>query len=95
MANDEELAEDNGEGIKDDDEAIEEACRRFVYHKQLLASTTKKIKEDEAALKSRMGTNRFLEAGKYTVTWQTQPRKEYTVPAGTTRRFSIKERADG
>lgn len=90
---DEDLTEDNGEALLAP--KFENTCRLLVEAKARLSKEKKIVEGLEFGIKNNMGSNRFLEAGKYTVTWQTQHRKEYTVPAGTTRRFSIKERTDG
>lgn len=90
---DEDLTEDNGEGVLVPE--VEKLCKSILRNKVEVAQHEREIAFMQAKVKQAMGANRFLEAGKYTVTWQTQSRKEYTVPAGTTRRFSIKERTDG
>lgn len=86
-------AEDNGEGMLAP--GLEVVCEDLVAQKVRLARVRARIKESEAVIKKAMGVNRFLEAGKYTVTWQTTQRKGYEVAAGTSRKFTIKERKDG
>lgn len=93
MAMSEEAPEDNGEGMLAPE--FEAMCANYIEKKELEGEAKRAANYYAQNIKEAMGTNRFLEAGKYTVTWQTQQRKGYEVPAGTTRRFSIKERTDG